>query len=110
MKTIAQRMTKRMEAEGRRRTKASIYAVAADDHNVHCLTEAHLDTWWDALSPEDKGALYELHLDGILDRDDPAQPAPPASNIRAELVASAIVEDCFAGTRGAIAQIGAAHA
>ena len=65
--TTAQRITKRMEATGRRRSKNSIYAIVSDEHNVHRLTEAHLDAWWESLKPEDKAALYELHLDGALD-------------------------------------------
>jgi hypothetical protein len=44
-----------------------ILSVVSDDHNVICHTEATLDTWWHSLAPEDKAALYELHLDGALD-------------------------------------------
>jgi hypothetical protein len=56
-----------MKATGRTRTKDGIFAVVGDDHNVLCLTEEMLDTWWRELAPEDKGALYELHLGGALD-------------------------------------------
>jgi len=42
-RTTAQRITKRMKATGRTRTKDGIFAI------------------------EDKGALYELHLGGALD-------------------------------------------
>jgi hypothetical protein len=101
MKTIAQRMTKRMEAEGRRRSKDSIYAVVSDEHNVHCLTESHLDVWWASLKPEDKAALYELHLDGIL--DDELEARPDYLTLRGQLVASAIVEGFFEATGVAIA-------
>jgi hypothetical protein len=102
----AQRITKRMAAEGRRRSKDSIFAVVSDDHNVHCLTEAHIDVWWESLKPEDKAALYELHLDGILDEDLPS----PIPSVRTALVASAIVECCFEGTRQALAMAEASHA
>jgi len=102
MKTLAQRMTKRMEAEGRRRSKDSIYAVVSDDHNVHCLTEAHLDVWWDALPPEEKGALYELHLDGILD-EEPAEADAPSA--RAQFMASVIVDSCVESARQTMAQM-----
>ena len=67
MKTTAQSITQRMEAEGRTRSKDSIYTVVSDDHNVLCMTEALLDTWWAFLQPEHKAALYELHLEGILE-------------------------------------------
>ena len=65
--TTAQRITQRMEETGRKRTKGGIYAIASDEHNVHCLTEDLLDTWWRALSPEEKAVIYELHLDGALE-------------------------------------------
>jgi hypothetical protein len=62
--TNAQRITKRMQQTGRTRSKDSIYSVVSDDHNVLCHTEATLDVWWNSLAPEDKAALYELHLEG----------------------------------------------
>lgn len=67
----AQRITKRMQQTGRQRGKDSIYAVVSDEHNVHYLTEAHLDIWWESLKPEDKAALYELHLKGALEPELP---------------------------------------
>lgn len=63
--TTAQRIAQRMA--GRPRGKNAIYTVVSDDQNVIRHTEATLDAWWNSLAPEDKGALYELHLDGILD-------------------------------------------
>lgn len=68
----AQRITERMEATGRVRSKDSIYSVVMDDHNVHGLTEELLDVWWHELPAEDKAALYELHLDGVLEGSEAA--------------------------------------
>lgn len=49
-----------------------VYAIIADEHNMHCLGEPELDVWWESLSPEEKGAIYERDLDG-------ATPLPPTS-------------------------------
>lgn len=64
--TTAQRITKRMQAADRLRGKDSIYSVVLDGDTVICHTEATLDIWWSELAPEDKAALYELHLEGAL--------------------------------------------
>jgi hypothetical protein len=69
--TNVQRITERMEATGRTRGEGSIYSVVMDDHHVQCLTEPMLDVWWHELKPEDKAALYEMHLDGVLDKQQP---------------------------------------
>ena len=50
----------------------SIVSIVADDHNVHCLTEAHLDTWWASQTPEQKADIYEMDLE----REDFAPPSP----------------------------------
>ena len=73
--TTAQRITKRMAETGRTRTKDSIYSVVSDDHTVICHTEVTLDAWWNSLAPEDKGALYELHLEGVLNEPNELQAA-----------------------------------
>ena len=40
----------------------SILSIVTDAHSVHCLTEAHLDTWWASLAPELKAEIYEAAL------------------------------------------------
>ena len=71
-RTTAQHITKRMAETGRTRSKNSIYSVILDGPRVICHTEATLDVWWHSLKPEDKAALYELHLEGALDEPVPA--------------------------------------
>lgn len=69
--TNAQRITKNIEARGGKRSKDSIYSIVSDEYNVICHTEATLDAWWNSLAPEDKAALYELHLEGALEPELP---------------------------------------
>jgi hypothetical protein len=65
-----------MNVIGGVRTKDSIFSVVLDGDTAICHTEATLDTWWAELKPEDKAALYELHLEGALDADTPASINP----------------------------------
>jgi hypothetical protein len=78
--TTAQRIAKRMQETGRTRSKDSIYSVVSDDHNVICHTEATLDVWWNNLEPEDKAALYELHLEGTFEQQKEVQIEPVMLN------------------------------
>jgi hypothetical protein len=76
---------------GRTRGKDAIYSVVSDDSNVICHTEATLDAWWNSLVPEDKGALYELHLEGALEPELPVMTScgvSPRAMSRPEFVAS----------------------
>jgi hypothetical protein len=43
----------------------TMLAVAADNYNVHHLTEEMLDVWWASLFPQEKAAVYEADTDGI---------------------------------------------
>ncbi len=65
--SVVKQLNQRMKAKGIKRSKDSIYAIALDDHNVHCMTEEMLDEWWVSLPPERKAVLYEADLDGVLD-------------------------------------------
>ena len=60
--TIAARMNHHMRERGIKRGAGAIYALAVDPHNVHCLTESDLDTWWTSLPPEEKAEIYEERL------------------------------------------------
>lgn len=77
-RTIAQRLlqTELPDSTG----PGAIYAIAADEHNVHFLGESELDTWWQGLSPEEKGEIYERDLNG-------ESPLPPASPEFQQIVA-----------------------
>ena len=49
----------------------AIYALINDGDQVHCMTEAMLDEWWNSLSPAEKAEFHECWLD--------AEPEPDAS-------------------------------
>jgi len=40
-----------------------VLAIVMDQHACHAMTEELIDTWWHALSPEEKAALYSASLD-----------------------------------------------
>ena len=61
--STASALTQRMNETGRKRTGSGIFVVISDDHNVHCLGEAHLDAWWHSLQPEQKAEICENDLD-----------------------------------------------
>lgn len=65
--SIVQKLNQSMKVKGIKRSRNSVYAIALDDHNVHCMTEDMLDEWWVSLSPEQKAVVYEADLDGLLD-------------------------------------------
>lgn len=52
-----------MKQTGRKPGPGSILTVVMDDHNVHCLTETHLDTWWASLPPAEKAEIYDASLE-----------------------------------------------
>ncbi len=66
--TVAAKINHRMRRSGLTRGQGAIYALAIDPHNVHCLTESHLDTWWLSLSAEDKAEIYEQRLGDAQER------------------------------------------
>ncbi len=57
-------------------THDEIFAIIADEHNVHYLNEGQLDAWWESLSPLQKGAIYENDLDGGMREQSRAELAP----------------------------------
>ena len=61
--TTASRVSNHLRRRGLRRAgSAAIYSVVLDGETALCLTEPQLDTWWRALSPEEKAEIYEQHL------------------------------------------------
>jgi hypothetical protein len=48
----------------------SILTVIVDEHNVHCMTEELIDTWWLSLTGFEKAELYEASLEESGDRYD----------------------------------------
>ena len=65
--SIAQSLNQRRNEKGIQRSRTSVYAIAMDDHNVHCMTEDMLDAWWASLTPEEKAVAFEADLNGVLD-------------------------------------------
>lgn len=64
--SIAQQLTQTMKAKGVKRSRNSVFTLAADDHNVHCMTEDMVDAWWASLSPDEKAIHFERDLNGEL--------------------------------------------
>lgn len=64
--SVARAFTQRMNEKGIKRSRNSIFTVAADDHNIHCMTEDMIDEWWASLSPEQKAIHFEDDLNGDL--------------------------------------------
>ena len=57
--SIANGITAHMNELGRTRTPNGIFAIIADEHNVHCMNEPMLDSWWNSLTPQIKGSIFE---------------------------------------------------
>lgn len=47
--------------------KEPIIITVGDSHTMHCMTEGHLDVWWNTLTPDRKAVLFEAELEGLLD-------------------------------------------
>jgi len=63
---------KRLHAHSRAtRRPQTILTIVSDDHNVHCLEEGQLDTWWASLEPHQKADLYERELEAVEPEADP---------------------------------------
>lgn len=39
-----------------------ILAIVKDEHSCHAMTEELLDTWWNAMAPEEKADIYLASL------------------------------------------------
>jgi hypothetical protein len=63
--TTAKRLHKRMAELGTKPSPETTLTIVTDDHNVHCLTEADLDTWWHSLKPHEKADVYERDLEQV---------------------------------------------
>lgn len=46
-----------------RKGPGAIFAVALDGDQAVCMSETTLDAWWQSLTPEEKGEVWERELD-----------------------------------------------
>ena len=60
MKT-ARRIAEHLE-QSQCSNRNAVRVIVMDAHNVHCLNEAELDTWWAAHTPAEKAEIYEQIL------------------------------------------------
>ncbi len=70
----AHALTAHMTELGRTRTPNGIFAILADEHNVHAMNEPMLDAWWNSLPANIKGAIFETEMDMEPTRTDPLGP------------------------------------
>ena len=75
-----------------RKGENAIYAIVADEHNVHCMTHELLNTWWEGLSPEEKGEIFERETN----RDVTAVPALQHAGLSALSTAVDTIQTGFA--------------
>lgn len=82
-----------------RKGENAIYAIVMDEHNVHCMTHDMLNTWWEGLSPEEKGVIFDREM-SLEDGDVVAVPALQHAGLSALSTAVDTIQTGFADLMG----------